>query len=132
MTEEQRTEYQIRKLQGLVSHLEDELLRQGRKLDEKIELLKQSIPKAEHEKIIEKLRKEYEAKLSEINSQPNRAHNERGAGRKRIATDEVVARVRELHGQGLSQSAIATKLSNEMKMKIGRTTVGEIVRGKYG
>jgi hypothetical protein len=31
----------------------------------------------------------------------------------------------------LSQGKIAAKLSDEMKMRSGRTTIGEIVRGNY-
>jgi len=37
----------------------------------------------------------------------------------------------ELSGQDLSQTKIAGQLSDELGVKIGRTTVGEIVRGNY-
>jgi uncharacterized protein YlxW (UPF0749 family) len=60
-----------------------------------------------------------------------RIHNERGAGRKRIASAEVAALVLELSAQGLSQTKIAVKISDEFNFRIGRSTVGEIVRGKY-
>ena len=93
--------------------------------------LTDSIPKAEHEKIIAGIRREYEHKLSDIKLQHTRVHNERGAGRKRIASKEIAARVLELSGQGLSQAKIAAKLSGDLNIKIGRTTVGEIVRGNY-
>lgn len=126
----QKLQRQINRLQAEKGHLEAELVRQGEKLQEKIELLKHSIPKAEHEKKIDELRYEYEQKLSEINRQLSK-HTERKAGRKRIASKEITARVLELNGQGLSQGKIAAKLSDELNIKIGRTTVGEIVRGKY-
>lgn len=86
-----------------------------------------SIPKPEHDKIVA----DYERRLSEINSKQARVHNERGAGRKRVATKEIAAKVLELSEQGLSQAKIAAKLSDELNIKIGRTTVGEIVRGNY-
>jgi hypothetical protein len=73
----------------------------------------------------------YESKLSEFNLRPAWVHNERGAGRKRVASAEVIARVLELSGKGLSQAKVATSLSEEYGIKISRTTVGEIVRGKY-
>ena len=60
-----------------------------------------------------------------------RIHNERGAGRKRIASAEVAALVLELSAQGVSQSKISAKLYYESGVRIGRSTVGEIVRGKY-
>ena len=118
--------------------LQDELNREidyTRKLNEKIERireqLKNSISKDEHEKKINELKMEYERRLSEINSRPPKIHNERGAGRKKIASQEAVDMVLELSRQGLSQSKITTHLLNEMDFKIGRTTVGEIVRGNY-
>jgi predicted RNase H-like nuclease (RuvC/YqgF family) len=105
------------------------------KLNNKIETLKEqlkdSIRKSEHEKEIARLTRIYESKLSEINLQPQRIHNDRGAGRKRVASTEVIARVLELSGKGLSQSKIVTRLSEESDIKISRTTVGEIVRGRY-
>jgi len=60
-----------------------------------------------------------------------RIHNERGAGRKRVATVEIAALVLEMSSEGLSQSRIAGKLSEETGVRIGRTTVSEIVRGNY-
>ena len=69
-----------------------------------------------------------QAELSEIK---HKIHNERGAGRKRIASEELVAMILTLNAQGLSQAKIAAKLSSELNIKIGRTTVGEIVRGNY-
>lgn len=86
-----------------------------------------SIPKSEHGKIVEG----YELRLSEIKSQLSRPYNERGAGRKKIATKEIAEKVLELSKQGLSQAKIAAKLSGELNIRIGRTTVGEIVRGNY-
>jgi len=56
----------IRQLQEELHRLDCELLRQGEKLQEKIDILKQSIPKADHEKRMGELRREYEQKLLEI------------------------------------------------------------------
>lgn len=132
------TDEELQKLQRRVNQLyreklqlEAELLRQGEKLDEKIEQLKQSIPKSEHEKKMDELRRNYERKLSEIELRQTRIHNERGAGRKRIASKEIAVKVLKLSQQGLSQGKIAAQLSDELGIKIGRTTVGEIVRGNY-
>jgi len=101
------------------------------KIDRLREQLRNSISKDEHERIIARIQREYDQKLSEINLQPTKIYNERGAGRKKIATKEVMTRVLELDKQGLSQAKIADKLTQEFGMKIGRTTVGEIVRGNY-
>jgi|GEM_PF-2725063 len=113
----------------------DREIEYSRKLNEKIdrlrEQLRNSISKDEHERIIARIQREYDQKLSEINLQPPKIYNERGAGRKKIATKEVMTRVLELDKQGLSQAKIADKLTQEFGMKIGRTTVGEIVRGNY-
>jgi sugar-specific transcriptional regulator TrmB len=127
----QRLQKQVRQLQREKEHLESELLWQGKKLDEKVELLKQVVPKAEHERIIAELRREYESKLSEILANPPRIHNVHGAGRKRIATKEIAARILALREQGLSQAKITAKIAEEFNIKIKRTTVGEIVRGNY-
>jgi hypothetical protein len=70
---------------------------------------------------------ECELKLSEI----KHTRNERGAGRKRVATKEVMARAMKLRSEGLSQIKIAEMLSEQYGIKIGRTTVGDIVRGEY-
>jgi len=132
-TDEQipKLQRQVRQLQREKEHLESEHLRQGEKLTEKIELLKQVIPKAEHEKKMDELRCEYEGKLSEILSTQSCTHNAHGAGRKRIATNEIAARILVLSGQGLSQEKIALRIADEFNIKIKRTTVGEIIRGNY-
>lgn len=113
----------------------DREIEYSKKLNEKIdklrEQLRNSISKDEHEKIIVRVRREYEDELSKINFQPPKIYNERGAGRKKIVTKEVAARALELAKQGLSQVKIAEQLSIEYGIKVGRTTVGEIVRGKY-
>lgn len=121
-----------------VEQLQAELNREmtySAKLNEKIdkmrEQLRNCISKDEHEKIVADIRREYEQKLSQINLQQPMIHNERGAGRKKIATKEVASRVLELREQGLSQAKIADTLTQEFDMKIGRTTIGEIVRGNY-
>lgn len=121
-------------MEKTVQQLQVELEREQaytRKVNERYERLreqyKDSIPKAEHERIVTELRLEYERKLSEVKP---RIHNEYGAGRKRIASKEIVARVMELHEQGLSHAKIAAKLTAD-GIKIGRTTVGEITLGVY-
>ena len=58
--------------------------------------------------------------------------NERGAGRKRKATPQMIARVAELRSRGLSQQSITKTVSVKYGVPISRTTVGEIVRGKHG
>jgi len=68
---------------------------------------------------------------SELSVKKPNIYNERGAGRKRIASEELIAKVLALKAQNLSQVKIAAKLSDELNVKIGRTTVGEIVRGNY-
>lgn len=113
----------------------DREIEYSQKLNEKIdrlrEQIKNSVTKYEHEKIIAHIRREYDQKLSKNNNRPIGTHNERGAGRKKIATEEVVTRALELNNQGLPQAKIAAQLSDEYGIKIGRTTVGEIVRGNY-
>ena len=118
----------IERLKQVIAYLESELISQGEKLTQKIEQLRQSIPKAEHEKIIDRMKREYESRLSEINSCPVRTHNERGAGRKPKVTDDVKAKVLELYMVGLSQSKIAKALSDALDMPFSRSTVGSIVR----
>jgi hypothetical protein len=129
-TEEQYKKL-IRQLQKEMLHLDDEIACRDKKLTEQAELMKQSISKSEHEKIVAYIIQEYESKLSNIKLQQAQGHNERGAGRKRIASKEVVARVLKLSGQGLSQAKIAARIFDELNIKIKRTTVGEIVRGNY-
>jgi hypothetical protein len=92
------------------------------------EQLKDAIPKAEHEKALANLRQEYERKLSGMKP---RVHNERGGGRKRVASKEVVDKAIALYSEGLTQLKIAEILSEEYGIKIGRTTIGDIVRGEY-
>jgi cell division septum initiation protein DivIVA len=129
-TEEQYKKL-IRQLQEELHRLDGEIADRDEKLKGQTERLRQSIPKAEHEKKMDWLRRECERKLSEILTTQPRVHNPHGAGRKRIATKAIAARVLELNGQGLSQSKIAVKVADEFNIKIKRTTVGEIVRGNY-
>ena len=120
----------IRQMQEELHRLDKEIELRDEKLKEKDSLLRQSISKASHEKKMAELRQEYESKLSEILS-TMRVHNAHRAGRKRIATKGIAARVLELSELGLSQAKIAVKIAEEFNTKIQRTTVGEIVRGKY-
>ena len=106
-----------------------------RKLNDKItylqEKLKNSISITEHEKKIAELKREYKRQFFETSYPSSCIHNERGAGRRKVASREIAEMVLELNKQGLSQAKIAVKLSDELNIKIGRTTVGEIVRGNY-
>jgi len=121
----------IRQMQEELHRLDREIELRDERLQEKDALLRQSISKVSHEKKMAELLQEYERRLSEILLTTTRVHNAHGAGRKRIATKEIAARVLELSGQGLSQARIAVKVTDEFNIRIQRTTVGEIVRGKY-
>lgn len=103
----------------------------NKKIDRLRDQLKNSISKAEHEKILVRMQQKYELEMSEIKIRQSQGRNERGAGRKKKATDEVIARVLVLKADGLSQKKIAQTVSDELGITISRTTVGEIVRGKY-
>jgi hypothetical protein len=92
------------------------------------EQLKDTITKAEHEKIIAQIHREYEQTLSGMKP---RVHNERGGGRKRVASKEIVAKAMAMYSEGLTQLKISEMLSEEYGIKIGRTTIGDIVRGEY-
>lgn len=75
--------------------------------------------------------RKYETILTKIKNQQKKPHNERGAGRKRRATKEVIQRVIELREEGLSQQNIVHIVSDELGISISRTTVSEIVRGEH-
>lgn len=112
-------------LQRRVIELEYEVERLNAKLEQKNELLQQSISKSEHEKLMERQKREYEMKLS---AHPPRVHNERGAGRKPKLTDEIKIRILALHGQRYSQMKTARAVSDEFGVTISRSTVGNIIR----
>jgi len=118
-------------LQRDLDRAEDYAREVNDRIEQLREQLKNSISPAEYERRIADLKREYEWKLLKITSQPSRVLNWRGSGRKRIASKETVNKVLELRRQGLSQAKIAAKLSGEHNIKIGATTVGEIVRGTY-
>lgn len=103
----------------------------NKKIGTLTERLKNYISKEEHEKEIALLKAQYENKLTEIKNQHKRLNNERGAGRKRKATKEVIRRVMTLRAEGLSQQSIAQIVSAELGLSISRTTIGEIVRGEH-
>lgn len=103
----------------------------NRQIDRLRDQLRNTISVVEHEKQLALVQREYEGKLMEIKNQQKKSHNERGAGRKRKATKEVVQRVMALREEGLSQQAIALTVSDELGISISRTTVGEIVRGEH-
>lgn len=103
----------------------------NRKIDRMREQLQNRITLKEHQDILTRMQRQHEIELTEIKKQQKPKHNERGAGRKKKATDQVILRVLELHKTGLSQENISTLISSELGIKISRTTVGEIVRGKH-
>jgi predicted lipase len=100
-------------------------------IDRLREQLRNTISIQEHEKILTAVRQEYESKMTKIKNQQSTAHNPRGAGRKKKATEQMIMRVRELRAAGFSQQAIADTVSKEFGIAISRTTVGEIVRGEH-
>lgn len=106
------------------------------KLNKKIDLmreqLKERITIQEHEKALSLLQEKHAQELAEINNHQSKGHNERGAGRKKKATNQVILRVLELRREGLSQQKISKSIFEEFGMVISRTTVGEIVRGEHG
>lgn len=104
----------------------------NKKIDALNDRLKNFISKEEHEKEMRVLKGQCENKLAEINNQQIRQHNERGAGRKKKATKQVIQRVLELRTEGLSQANISKAVEAELGVTISRTTVGEIVRGEHG
>lgn len=106
------------------------------KLNKKIDLmrkqLKERITKQEHEKAIALLKEKHAQELAEINNRQLKKYNERGAGRKKKVTNQVILRVLELGQEGLSQQKISKAIFEELGIVISRTTVGEIVRGEHG
>lgn len=106
------------------------------KLNKKIDLmreqLKERVTIQEHEKALALLQEKHAQELAEINNRQSQKHNERGAGRKKKATNQVILRVLELRQEGLSQQKISKAIYEELGIVISRTTVGEIVRGEHG
>ncbi|WP_101908560.1 hypothetical protein [Marasmitruncus massiliensis] len=106
------------------------------KLNKKIDLmreqLKERITIQEHEKAIALLQEKHAQEIAEINNRQSQKHNERGAGRRKKATNQVILRVLELRQEGLSQQNISKAIFEEFEIVISRTTVGEIVRGEHG
>ncbi|SBV96736.1 hypothetical protein KL86CLO1_10818 [uncultured Eubacteriales bacterium] len=106
------------------------------KLNKKIDLmreqLKERITIQEHEKAIALLQEKHAQEISKINNRQSQKHNERGAGRRKKATNQVILRVLELRQEGLSQQNISKAIFEEFEIVISRTTVGEIVRGEHG
>lgn len=107
-----------------------------KKLNKKIDLmreqLKERITIQDHEKALTLLQEKHEQELAEINNRQSQKHNERGAGRKKKATNQVILRVLELRQEGLSQQKISKAIFEELGIVISRTTIGEIVRGEHG
>jgi len=57
------------------------------------------------------LNQHLEDELKTLRATPRKIHNERGAGRKRLATDEQIFRILELHNDGYSLSQIVKELN---------------------
>ncbi len=106
------------------------------KLNKKIDLmreqLKERITIQEHEKAIALLKEKHARELAEINNGQSKKPNERGAGRKKKITNQIILRILELRQEGLSQQKISKAIFEELGIVISRTTVGEIVRGEHG
>lgn len=122
-----------------VEQLQDALDREmeyTKKLNKKIDLmreqLKERITIQEHEKALALLQEKHAQEVAKINNRQSTEHNERGAGRRKKATNQVVLRVLELRQEGLSQQKISKVILEELGIAISRTTVGEIVRGEHG
>ncbi len=107
-----------------------------KKLNKKIDLmreqLKERITIQEHEKALALLKEKHAQELAKINNRQLKVHNERGAGRKKKVTNQVILRVVALRQEGLSQQKISKAIFEELGIVISRTTVGEIVRGEHG
>lgn len=126
----------MQKSREQLQDLLDREMEYTKKLNKKIDFLrgqlKVSITKQEHEKAIAYLQRKHEQELTDINSRQSKEPNERGAGRKKKATNQVILRVLELRQEGLSQQKISKAIFEELGIVISRTTVGEIVRGEHG
>lgn len=106
--------------------------RLNQKIDRLRKQLKNCITQEEHDKIVAYLQRKHELELTEIKNQQTQKCNDRGAGRKKKATKQVVLRVLELRQEGLSQQKISKAIVEKLGIAISRTTVGEIVRGEHG
>jgi len=86
---------------------------------------------------IEKLKAEIKEKdklIAELQSQlqqPQKIHNERGAGRKTKITDEMVVEVLTLRQEGYGFSKIAKIYSEKTGISISKATVDKITKNWY-
>lgn len=85
------------------------------------------IPFHEVEKIKRELYGEIQALKSELARPQICTHNERGAGRKRKATQEQVNYILSLHADGCSQMKIAKILTEQSGGKWNKSTVRNII-----
>ncbi|MFI3250144.1 MAG: hypothetical protein R3Y07_04210 [Eubacteriales bacterium] len=69
--------------------------------------------------------------LEERTQAPPLERNSRKAGRKKVANHETVELVMTLRETGVSYVKISQVLEERLGVKLGRTTIGEIVRGTY-
>ena len=60
---------------------------------------------------LQALNQNLENELKTLRVTPHKIHNERGAGRKRLASDEQIFRILELHNEGYSLSEIVKELN---------------------
>lgn len=73
----------------------------------------------------------FKEKLYKLEMATKPVKNQRGAGRKRVANQETVDLVLKLRETGVSYVKISEVLKERLGVELGRTTVGEIVRGSY-
>lgn len=94
----------------------------------------ESTKKAADEKVAYAMSR-MEAMASGQGDVPSEEHpktrNARGAGRKKAASPETVQMVLKLRETGVSYVKISQVLKERLGVELGRTTVGEIVRGNY-
>jgi hypothetical protein len=79
------------------------------------------------DRLINELKTEIANLKHRLESKPPRIHNERGAGRKSITTEEMKTEVRALRQKGLSCSEIAKIITQNMGKIISKSTVYKII-----
>ncbi len=73
----------------------------------------------------------FKEKIYKLEMATKPVKNQRGAGRKRVANQETIDLVLKLRETGVSYVKISEVLKERLGVELGRTTVGEIVRGSY-
>jgi hypothetical protein len=80
------------------------------------------------DRIINELKTEISNLKLRLESKPPKIHNERGAGRKSITTDEMKTEVRALKQKGLSCSEIAKSITQNTGKIISKSTVYKLIK----